>query len=219
MLVEDDNNLGYLLGEQLRDSNLNVTHCTAGLKAMKKLENERFDLCILDIVLPDIDGIDLGKQIRSKNRNMPLIFLTSRNLKSDKLAGYEAGADDYVTKPFDAELLVVKIRAILNRCYERQEEAVSIVKMGEFGIDTLRRRFTRPGGEVRLSGTECGILRLLMANPSKAISRHEIMKEVWGKSDFFISKSLDVYIARIRKILKEHSTLRVETIHAFGYYI
>ena len=217
LLVEDDNNLAYLLGEELSENNFDTTICGLGKDGLEKFNSRKFDLCILDIVLPDMDGISLAKAIKKKNQSMPIVFLTSRNLKSDKMLGYEVGADDYITKPFDADILIVKINAILLRCYGNDETNDGKIEVGKYCLEFLRRKLITPDGEVKLSGTECGILKVLIKENGNPVSRDDIMKEVWGKSDFFISKSLDVYITRIRKILREHTNLNLETIHSFGY--
>jgi len=217
LLVEDDSNLAFLLGEQLTENNFDSTVCAKGKEGLQKFMERKFDLCILDIVLPDMDGINLAKEIKKVNRSIPIVFLTSRNLKSDKMLGYEVGADDYITKPFDADLLMVKLNAILSRCYERNEEYSEKLEAGTAVLEVLRRKLVTSKGEVKLSGTECGILKLLIKNLDHPVSRDNIMKDVWGKSDFFISKSLDVYITRIRKILRAHTDLKLETIHSFGY--
>ena len=219
LLVEDDENLAYLLGEQLNEREYMTTICHAGKNAMQKFNEEKYDLCILDVVLPDTDGISLAREIKKVDKGTPIIFLTSRNLKSDKLLGYEVGADDYITKPFDADLFMMKIQAILNRCYNREETEEIRITAGNTSLETKQRKLLSGKARVKLSGTECGILKELMQSAGKPVSREDIMKEVWGRSDFFISKSLDVYITRIRKILREYTELHLETIHSYGYIL
>lgn len=219
LLVEDDENLSYLLKEHLSESGFIPTVCHFGKKALIKVKSEKVDLCILDIVLPDIDGISLAKEIRKINSDVPIVFLTSRNLKSDQMIAYNSGADDYLTKPFDADVLVLKINAILNRVYGKAEEIPKVIPIGNYNLDVLSRRLISDNQEVRLSKTECGILEQLFRAHGKPVSRDDIMKEVWGKSDFFVSKSLDVYINRIRKILAEHTNLKLETIRSVGYML
>ena len=217
LLVEDDENLSYLLGEHLTENNFNATICNDGKKGLKKVKDERFDLCILDVVLPDIDGIQLAKEIKKIDAQIPIIFLTSRNLRSDKILGYEVGADDYITKPFDIDIFLLKIKAVLHRSNGGREKDVEVLTIGDYKLDTARRCMITKSTNIKMSKTESGILVCLIKNNGNPVSREDIMNDVWGKSDFFISKSLDVYITRIRKILKEHTTLSLETIHSFGY--
>ena len=217
LLVEDDENLAFLLGEQLREHHYDVSICGKGEKALAKFSSEKFHLCILDIVLPDIDGISLAKKIRSVDGKTPIVFLTSRNLKSDMMLGYEVGADDYITKPFDADVLLAKISAIIHRCYTDSIDENEVIEVEGYTLDARKRQLKSDKGSVKLSGTECGLMMVFLREINKPVSRETVMKEVWGKSDFFVSKSLDVYITRIRKILKEHTDLNLETIHSFGF--
>jgi len=219
LLVEDDHNLSYLVEEHLQVNNFDTSVCDLGKKGLRVFKSERIDLCILDIVLPDMDGITLAKEIKKINDKVPIVFLTSRNLKSDKMMGYEVGADDYITKPFDLDLLVLRINAILHRCYDSNDSNEETISAGKCKLEILRKRLVTANEEVKLSSTECGILKTLMKDLGNPVSRDNIMKEVWGKSDFFISKSLDVYITRIRKILNQHTNLSLETIHSFGYVL
>jgi len=216
LIVEDDENLSYLIGEHLSENKFVPTICNDGKKGLKKIKEERFDLCILDVVLPDIDGIQLAKEIKKIDAHVPIIFLTSRNLRSDKILGYEVGADDYITKPFDVDIFLFKIKAILNRS-KANENDVEVLPIGEYKLDTVRRCLITDNNSLKLSKTESGILVCLIKSKGNPVSREDIMNDVWGKSDFFISKSLDVYITRIRKILKEHTSVHLETIHSFGY--
>ncbi|UTW62986.1 response regulator transcription factor [bacterium SCSIO 12741] len=201
LLVEDDVNLAYLLDEHLTENDFNTAVCPSGEKALNRIESEPFDLCILDVVLPDMDGISIAKSIRKNNPKIPFIFLTARNLKSDMLLGYEVGAEDYVTKPFDADVLLSKIHAIMKRCY-RPSPAQEQPRLGPFCLEVSRRVLQTPHERVKLSTTECGLFELLMQANQNPVSREDLMKQVWGKSDFFVSKSLDVYLTRIRKIIR-----------------
>ncbi|HAW50970.1 MAG TPA: DNA-binding response regulator [Flavobacteriales bacterium] len=217
LFVEDDENLSYLVGQHLSENKFDATICHDGKKGLKKIKDERFDLCILDVVLPDIDGIELAKEIKKIDRHVPIIFLTSRNLRSDKILGYEVGADDYITKPFDVDIFLLKIKAVLNRSHIKQDHLSDVIQVGNYKLDSVRRCLITENDRIRLSKTESGILLYLIENEGNPVAREEIMKHVWGKSDFFISKSLDVYITRIRKVLREHTSLKLETIHSFGY--
>ncbi len=219
LLVEDDENLSFLIEEQLRHSGFNVWVKNKAEDGLKVFEKNKIDLCLLDIVLPDMDGISLAREIKNMKSGVPVVFLTSRNLKSDKLLGYEVGADDYITKPFDPDLLEAKLWAIIKRCYGEKEDTENILEMGDVKLDLIKRKLINGEKEAKLSKTEAGVLKVLFKKAGKGVSRDEIMKEVWGQSDFFISKSLDVYITKIRKLLKENSNLNLETIHSYGYML
>lgn len=219
LLVEDDANLAYLVGQHLEENNYEATICGTGKEGLDNFREKKIHLCILDIVLPDTDGISIAKEIRKKDPRMPIVFLTSRNLKSDKMQGYEVGADDYITKPFDADLLTMKIGAIIKRCYAEDAGMGNEISVGSVVLDTNQRRLKTKSEEVKLSGTECGILASIMKHAGKAVDRDDIMKDVWGRADFFISKSLDVYMTKIRKIIREHTDLNLETVHGVGYII
>lgn len=219
LFVEDDANLSFLLGEHLGEQDFNVTICGKGEDGLKKFKEHKFHLCILDIVLPDKDGVSLAKEIRDLDQNVPIVFLSSRNLKSDKLLGYEVGADDYITKPFDADLLTMKVNAILKRCYSNGKSQEKRIELKSVALEMDKRKLIAKDEAIKLSGKECGIMFVLMSNAGSTVSRDDIMKEVWGTADFFISKNLDVYMTKIRKIIKNQTDLNLETIHGVGYIL
>jgi len=217
LVVEDDKNLAYLTGEILSDNGFIPCVCNSAEQGIEKIQNASFDLCLLDIVLPDMDGLELAKKIRQIDPKTPLIFLSSRNLKSDKLIGYEVGADDYITKPFDPDLLIVRIKAIMKRCYENDIKEQEIFELSSHKLDLAKRCLISMKKEIKLSGTECGILKVLFKANGRPVSRTDILMDVWEKNDFFVSNSLDVYLSRLRKMLKENTKLKLETIHGYGY--
>ncbi len=217
LLVEDDANLAYLIENELNEKNAKTTVCKNATEGLDNFKTTIFDLCIFDIQLPDYDGIQLARKVKMIDQKIPLIFLTSRNLKSDQLKGYAVGADDYVTKPFDAELLLVKIKAILQRCNPELDTKIEEIKVNDFSINSIRKTLNTPKQKIGMSKTEIGILFLLFSEFKQPVSRERLMKEVWGRSDFYISKCLDVYINRVRKVLHQETNLVLRTIHAFGF--
>ncbi|MBD81571.1 MAG: DNA-binding response regulator [Crocinitomicaceae bacterium] len=219
LLVEDDQNLAYLIREQLNEYRFKTVVCTTGLSGLEAFKERLFDLCIFDIQLPDFDGYRLAQKVKKIDQKIPLIFLTSRNLKKDQLRGYSLGADDYVTKPFDFDLLFVKIKAILQRSHTGSAAITQSVTVRNYTVNSVTKVFTTPNGDLNLSNTEIGILFLFFTEFEQPISRERVMKEVWGRSDYYISKSLDVYINRIRKVLKKETNLTLKTIHSFGFML
>jgi len=216
LLVEDDKNLGLLLAEQLEDEGFKVIirrDGASGLQAMKELH---FDLCILDIMLPQIDGFELSGKLAELDLKVPFIFLTARALKSDRIMGYKAGADDYVSKPFDTDELVYKIRAILRRTYPQNEEEV-LLKAGSCEFHIQERRLETPQKEFQLSNKEAGLIRLFFESPNVPIPKSTILKSVWGRDDYFTAKSMEVYLTKVRKYLKEDVTLELQNLHSYGY--
>jgi len=215
LLVEDDKNLGLLLSEQLEDEGFEVIlrkDGESGLQAMKELH---FDLCILDIMLPQVDGFELSERLQNLDTRIPFIFLTARSLKSDRLMGYRAGADDYIVKPFDPEELVLKIRAILRRAYPQDEE--SELKVGSSSFNIQERLLKTPENEFQLSNKEALLIKLFFATPGVPISKSTILKAVWGRDDYFTAKSMEVYLTKVRKYLKTDPSLELHNLHSYGY--
>lgn len=215
LLIEDDKNLGLLLSEQLEDEGFQVIlrkDGNGGLEAMRELH---FDLCILDIMLPHIDGLELSGKLRELDKRVPFIFLTARSLKSDRIMGYKAGADDYIVKPFDTEELVFKIKAILRRAYPPEPEEELCVGKSSFLI--TERILKTPAREFQLSNKEALLIKLFFSTPGVPISKSTILKTVWGRDDYFTAKSMEVYLTKIRKYIKTDPSLELQNLHSFGY--
>jgi DNA-binding response OmpR family regulator len=219
LLVEDDQNLAYLLREQFVEHQYKTTVCTTASSGLEAYKERHFDLCIFDVKLPDFDGFKLAKRVKRIDSSAPLLFLTSRNLKQDLLKGYSIGADDYVPKPFDLDLLMVKIRAILNRCVLNNLPSEEVLELSGAQLDVLNKCISVNNKEHHLSNTDLELITLFFTEYNQPISRNRILKEIWGRSDQYVSGSLDVYINRIRKILNNHSSLTLATIHSYGYIL
>ncbi len=217
-LAEDDLNLGMLLVDYLESEGFAVKLCKDGEVALKAIQNNEFDLCLLDVMLPKLDGFSLAKEIKKKDKKIPLIFITAKSLRDDKLKGYDLGADDYITKPFDEEELLWKIKAVIRRVPENKTETnIEIVSIGKYIFDYNKQSLSIGGKTKRITARECDILNYISAHRNTKIKREEMLKELWGENDYFLGRSLDVFITKIRKYLKEDSNLTIENIFGVGF--
>jgi DNA-binding response OmpR family regulator len=218
LLAEDDLNLGVLLVDYLETEGFDVKLCKDGELALKAFQSNSFDLCLLDVMMPKMDGFALAKGIRLKDKKIPFIFITARSLKEDKLKGYGLGADDYITKPFDEEELLWKIKAVIRRMPEHKTETkVEITAIGKYVFDFTNQSLTIDGKTKRITGKESDILNYLSGRRNHVIKREEMLKELWGGNDYFYGRSLDVFITKIRKYLKEDPELSVENVFGVGF--
>ena len=220
LIVEDDFNFGNILKDYLILNDYFVVLAKNGIEGMEKFQKENFDLCILDVMMPFKDGFTLGKEIREKNENVPLFFLTAKTLKEDVLRGFKIGADDYLTKPFDSEVLLAKIKAILNRknISSIPESDIYQFEIGKFKFNS-RLRFLTYGEEesVKLSPKENQLLRLLVLHINDLLPREMALNKIWRDDNYFTSRSMDVYIAKLRKYLKLDSSVEILNIHGEGF--
>lgn len=216
LLVEDDPNLGKLLTSHLNENDLVAELLTNGSKAREAIESRQYDLCIFDIMLPDVDGLELANTLKACHSDVPFIFLSARALKSDKMHGYAIGADDYITKPFDPDELTCKIKAILRR-YTPVEKVPGMITAGDFVLESKLRLLRTDQWKKNLSTKEHELLQLLFLRINEIVPRDEALEKVWGRSDYFTSKSMDVYITKIRKMLTKGKGLLLENIHGYGF--
>lgn len=217
LLAEDDLNLGVLLVDYLDAEGFDVKLCKDGELALKAFKAQAFDLCLLDVMMPRIDGFSLAKAIRAKDEHMPLIFITARSLKEDKLKGYGLGADDYITKPFDEEELLWKIRAVIRRMTESKITRPDIISIGRYAFDAGNQSLSINGTVKRITERESDILRYLSQHRNRVIKREELLKDLWGENDYFFGRSLDVFITKIRKYLKEDPEINIENVFRVGF--
>jgi DNA-binding response OmpR family regulator len=218
LLAEDDLNLGVLLVDYLETEGFAVKLCKDGELALKTFESNSFDLCLLDVMMPKMDGFALAKQIRLKDKKIPFIFITARSLKEDKLKGYDLGADDYITKPFDEEELLWKIRAVIRRMPENKTDTkIESIAIGKYIFDFKNQSLTIGDKTKRITEKESEILNYLSVHRNHVIKREEMLKELWGGNDYFYGRSLDVFITKIRKYLKDDPELRVENVFGVGF--
>ena len=220
LLVEDDHNFGSILKEYLMINGYDVTLAKNGIEGFEKFKKEDFDLCLLDVMMPYKDGFTLAKEIREKNETIPLIFLTAKTMKEDVLKGFKIGADDYLSKPFDSEVLLAKIKSILGRrvapaVVESDEMEFAI---GDFNLNAKLRLLTYKDKEpVKLSPKENQLLRLLALHINDLMPREKALNKIWRDDNYFTSRSMDVYIAKLRKYLKEDSKVEILNIHGEGF--
>ena len=222
LIVEDDPNFGSILRDYLKLKDYNVTLAKNGIEGFEKFKSNKFDLCILDIMMPYKDGFTLAKEIREKNENIPIFFLTARSLKEDVLKGFRIGADDYLTKPFDSEVLLAKIKNILNRkTYTNSMNENSLkfeYKFGEFNFNSkIRELKYENNSPIKLSPKENKLLELLVLNINDLLPRDMALNKIWRDDTYFTSRSMDVYIAKLRKYLSLDSNIEIINIHGEGF--
>ena len=220
LLVEDDPNFGTVLKDYLSMNNYDVVHAKNGMEGFEKFKKDDYDLCILDVMMPYKDGFTLAKEIREKNKEVPIIFLTAKAMKEDVLKGYKVGADDYLNKPFDSEVLLMKIKAIIQR---KASDGVSDSKqfefeIGHFHLNSKLRFLSYKGGEqIKLSPKENELLRLLALHENDLMPRELALTKIWRDDNYFTSRSMDVYIAKLRKYLKVDEHVEILNIHGEGF--
>lgn len=216
-LVEDDRNFGTVLCSYLEMNHFTVIWVKDGKDAMEEFKKRIFDLCILDVMLPHVDGFTIARQIRSHSPAVPFIFLTAKDLKDDMIEGFRAGADDYITKPFDSEVLIYKIKAIIRRRKELMQGSNFPVSIGKYSYNPVQRILSINSHEERLSPKEGKLLMLLAGNIGQMVSRDIALCEIWGTSTYFTARSMDVYMTKLRKFLKDDPDIIIENIHGSGY--
>ena len=220
LLVEDDPNFGKILKDYLTINNYEISLAVNGIEGFEKFNKSEFDLCILDIMMPFKDGLTLAKEIREVNESIPLIFLTAKNLKDDVLKGYKIGADDYLTKPFDSEILLAKIKSILNRkpSLDPEQQDIFEFDFGEFSFNSKLRILThKEGNSFKLSPKENQLLKMLVLNFDDLLPRDIALNKIWRDANYFTSRSMDVYIAKLRKYLEKDSSLKIINVHGEGF--
>jgi DNA-binding response OmpR family regulator len=218
LLVEDDLNLGIVLKDFLEMEGYAVLHCEDGKSGLKAVKEDDFHLAILDIMLPYIDGFTLADYIRKKNRKIPLIFLTAKSLKEDKIKGFKKGADDYITKPFSTEELILRINAVLRRTNNEDIfDESEIYRLGSYEFNYSEQLLKHTSKEKTLTKKEADVLRLLCQYKNKLLKREIALTEIWGENDYFMGRSMDVYISKLRKMLKDDPRISIINVHNTGF--
>jgi DNA-binding response OmpR family regulator len=220
LLVEDDLNFGAVLKDYLMLNDFEVTLAKNGMEGFEKFKKDTYDLCILDVMMPYKDGYTLAKEIREKNSEVPIIFLTAKSMKEDVLKGYKVGADDYLNKPFDSEVLLMKIRAIIQR--KSSDTKTDVTKfefiVGNFHLNSKLRFLTFKNEEpIKLSPKENELLKLLVLYENDLMPRELALTKIWRDDNYFTSRSMDVYIAKLRKYLKLDENVEILNIHGEGF--
>jgi DNA-binding response OmpR family regulator len=219
MLVEDDLNLGFLLVEFLEQKGFSAKLYRDGQTAFTGFQSGHFDFCILDVMLPKMDGFSLAKKIKVLNPQIPIIFLTARSLKEDKMKGYEIGVDDYITKPFDEDELLYKINAILNRSKISSGMTDDSFQIGKYHFDFKNQLLVFEDHKRRLTERESNILKLLCLSKNNVIRREHILTAVWGENDYFAGRSLDVFISKLRKYFSADLSICIDNIPKVGFML
>ena len=220
LLVEDEENFGSLLKNYLELSEYQVHWAQNGAEAYSVVKQNDFDLCILDVMMPHMDGFTLGEKIKEE-KDIPFFFLTAKNQKEDMVKGYQIGADDYLTKPFDTEVLLLKIKALLSRTSESKALPVQqeIYRIGSFEFNPTNRLLTRNDKTQKLSPKEAMLLDLLCRYLGKIMPRDVALDTIWKQNDYFTKRSMDVYIGKLRKYLAADDSIKIETFHQIGFQL
>ena len=217
LLCEDDENLGMLLREYLEAKGYNVELYFNGVDGLEAFTDAPYDLCILDVMMPKMDGYDLATRLRELDSSVPFVFLTAKTLKEDVKKGFELGADDFISKPFSMEELTLRIEAILRRVNGRRLNETSIRQIGEFVFDTKKQLLTINDEQIKLTTKEAELLLLLSNKPGELLPREYALRTIWVDDNFFNARSMDVYITKLRKILKHDPNVEILNVHGKGY--
>lgn len=218
LLVEDDTSLGFIVSDQLKSQGYDVTLCSDGLEGFKRFNEDTYHMCILDVMMPKKDGFTLAKDIRKMNSEIPILFLTAKSMTEDKVQGFDAGGDDYLTKPFSSDELAVRVRALLKRVHIIEDQLdKKEVKIGAYTFDTANFILSHPEFEKKLTKKEAQILKMLYKFENQVLPREIVLNGVWGQDDYFVGRSLDVFITKLRKYLGKDESVTIENIHGIGF--
>lgn len=217
LLCEDDENLGMLLREYLQAKGYNAELCPDGEAGYEAFISRKFDICVFDVMMPKKDGLTLAQDVRAVNSEVPIVFLTAKNLKEDILEGFKIGADDYITKPFSMEELTFRLEAILRRVHGKKTHEMSVYSIGNYVFDTKKQLLSIGNESVKLTTKESELLALLCAHKNDILQRDYALKAIWVDDNYFNARSMDVYITKLRKHLKDDSSVEIINIHGKGY--
>ena len=219
LLVEDDESLGYILSEYLGMTDFAVKWVRDGEEGWKVFQRDVFDICILDIMMPKKDGLTLAKEIKDFEPNQPIVFLTAKALKIDKLKGFKAGCDDYIVKPVDEEELIARIQAIIRRSTKSFSKYEGTYQIGSYQFDVASQSLSFKGNRSGLTEKEAEILRLLCERKGEILHRKETLKSIWGENDYFSRRSMDVFVTKLRKMLSQDPRVRIRNVHGKGFIL
>lgn len=218
-LVEDDLSFGAVLKSYLEINDFEVDWVDDGKHAVNKFRNSNFDICILDVMLPNVDGFTIAAEIRAISPSVPILFLTAKNLRDDILKGYKTGADDYITKPFDTEVLIFKLKAILKRKSGQPQNESEFFQIGNYLFDYKLRTIEHENRKQKLSPKEAELLKMLCENQNELLPRETALKKIWGDDGYFTTRSMDVYLTKLRKIFTDEPTVEIRNIHGSGFML
>lgn len=217
LLAEDDENLGFMIKDNLQEAGHAITWCQDGSEALIHFAKDQFELCVLDVMMPKMDGFELACRIRSIDEFIPIIFLTAKSQEEDRLGGFEAGGDDYVTKPFSMKELEYRINVFIRRNQPKASKSRQAIQFGQSVFDERNLVYCCNEISHSLTQMEGNLLKLLIQNRNELVKREEILEEIWGENDYFKGRSLDVFITRLRKYLKEDPALEIRNHHGVGF--
>lgn len=218
LYVEDDRNLGYVTKDSLEEEGFEILHFSDGKEALKSFQKDKYDLCLLDVMLPELDGFSLAEKIRDQNQQIPIIFLTAKVMQEDKIAGLKIGGDDYITKPFSIDELILRIKVFLKRNkVSDQEVGQNEFEIGEFIFRYNELQLQLDEELQKLTHREAEVLKFLCDRMNSVVKREDILTEIWGRDDYFLGRSLDVFITRLRKMLTPDDSVKIENVHGVGF--
>lgn len=216
LYAEDDETLAFLTKDNL-EQNYEVTHCSDGEIALETFKKGSFDICVFDIMMPKKDGFELAEEIRKINSEVPIIFLSAKTLKEDRIKGLRIGADDYLVKPFSIEELLLKIEVFLKRTNKISSTEQTTIKVGKYQFDSKNFIVFNEDEKITLTQRESDLLKFFLQNKNVVLKREQILKSLWGEDDYFMGRSLDVFISRLRKILVNEKGISIENLHGIGF--
>jgi DNA-binding response OmpR family regulator len=217
LFAEDDSSLAFIVKDTLEDEGYKVVHCADGQTAIDTFDKNKFDICLLDIMMPNKDGYTVAKKIRQQTDVMPVLFLSTKNQEEDRLKGYNTGADDYISKPFSMPELLKKIEVFLRRSKKLHADTVEDYNIGQILFSFINLKITTATETFNITQREADLLKFFCEHQNKVVKREEVLINVWGKDDFFLGRSMDVFISKLRKYLKAEPGVTIETIHGIGF--
>ncbi len=216
LYAEDDETLAFLTKDNL-EQNYEVTHCSDGEMALETFRNDSFDVCVFDIMMPKMDGFELAEAVRKLNSDVPILFLSAKTLKEDRIKGLRIGADDYLVKPFSIEELLLKIEIFLKRTNKNTVVENKNYAVGKYQFDSKNFLVFNSDEKITLTQRESDLLKFFIENKNVVLKREQILKSLWGEDDYFMGRSLDVFISRLRKILANEAGISIENLHGIGF--
>ncbi len=217
LLAEDDLSLGYVIKDNLSDEGYDVILCPDGQTAIDKFDKNEFDICLLDVMMPNKDGFAVAKKIRQQSDMVPILFLTAKSMEEDKIKGFQSGADDYITKPFSIQELIMRMEVFLRRTRKMHSDKELNYKIGNLQFSYTDLKLTIEKETFNLTQKEADLLKFLCEHSNRILKREEVLLNVWGKDDYFLGRSMDVFITKLRKYFKADPDVNLETIHGVGF--
>lgn len=217
LLAEDDEQLGYVIKDSLEDAQFEVIHCTDGQSAIDSYDKSKIDLCLLDVMMPVKDGFAVAKKIRQMSDVVPILFITARSMEDDRIKGFQTGADDYIAKPFSIKELIMRIEVFLKRTKKLHSDGKVQFTIGKMNFSFTDLKLNYGDQVSSLTQREADLLKFLCEQPNKVLKREEVLLHVWGKDDYFLGRSMDVFMAKLRKHFKADPEIMLETIHGVGF--